>query len=263
MDGNLSPQQSLEGQAPHSSNSSSPAAQKRTSPLQQLPASLPDSISERSPFAVTSSHSEHFPFENPPSGYNDNIFGLSWSPNSKDSSTSPAPNESRTQFGETPSKSTPTNKRKRQATPPNPPPPPTTNPSTSTPATKEQSFQKRQKRTKATKPKSTSRSKSVENEAPATETLDSATNEMGSERPRLSEQEKKNNHIASEQKRRLAIREGFDRLTEIVPGLEGQGRSESVVLKKSVDHMRDVLHERQQLVERIQALGGEVPPELR
>lgn len=53
-----------------------------------------------------------------------------------------------------------------------------------------------------------------------------------SERPRLTEQEKKNNHIASEQKRRLAIREGFDRLTEIVPGLEGQGRSESIVLKK-------------------------------
>jgi hypothetical protein len=56
--------------------------------------------------------------------------------------------------------------------------------------------------------------------------------EMFSDRPRLSEQEKKNNHIASEQKRRLAIREGFDRLTEIVPGLEGQGRSESIVLKK-------------------------------
>jgi heteromeric Ino2p/Ino4p transcription factor len=52
------------------------------------------------------------------------------------------------------------------------------------------------------------------------------------ERPRLTEQEKKNNHIASEQKRREAIRQGFDRLTEIVPGLEGQGRSESIVLKK-------------------------------
>ncbi|KAF8254161.1 hypothetical protein K440DRAFT_157908 [Wilcoxina mikolae CBS 423.85] len=87
--------------------------------------------------------------------------------------------------------------------------------------------------------------------------------EMFSDRPRLSEQEKKNNHIASEQKRRLAIREGFDRLTEIVPGLEGQGRSESIVLKKSVDHMREILQERQMLIERIQALGGEIPPELR
>jgi len=83
-----------------------------------------------------------------------------------------------------------------------------------------------------------------------------------SERPRLTEQEKKSNHIASEQKRRMAIREGFDRLTEIVPGLEGQGRSESVVLRKSVDHMREVLQERQELIERIQALGGEIPPDL-
>ncbi|PWW75049.1 hypothetical protein C7212DRAFT_206298 [Tuber magnatum] len=85
---------------------------------------------------------------------------------------------------------------------------------------------------------------------------------MASDRPRLSEQEKKNNHIASEQKRRMAIREGFDRLTEIVPGLEGQGRSESIVLKKSVDHMRDVLDERQELIRRIKALGGEIPPDL-
>ena len=35
------------------------------------------------------------------------------------------------------------------------------------------------------------------------------------DKPRLTEQEKKNNHIASEQKRRQAIREGFDRLAEI------------------------------------------------
>jgi len=88
----------------------------------------------------------------------------------------------------------------------------------------------------------------------------------------------------------MAIREGFDRLTEIVPGLEGQGRSESIVLKKclpspsplklsgirieregskktnnlyiAVDHMRDVLNERQELIRRIKALGGEIPPEL-
>jgi hypothetical protein len=35
--------------------------------------------------------------------------------------------------------------------------------------------------------------------------------------------------------RGAAIREGFDRLTELVPGLEGQGRSESIVLQKTVD----------------------------
>ncbi|RDW73042.1 hypothetical protein BP5796_03431 [Coleophoma crateriformis] len=78
------------------------------------------------------------------------------------------------------------------------------------------------------------------------------------EKPRLSEHEKKANHIASEQKRRQAIREGFDRLTELVPGLEGQGRSESVVLKKTVEFMREQLAERRRLVGRVEALGGQV-----
>ena len=78
------------------------------------------------------------------------------------------------------------------------------------------------------------------------------------EKPRLTEQEKKSNHIASEQKRRAAIREGFDRLTELVPGLEGQGRSESVVLKKSVDYLREVLQERRELVKEVEARGGVV-----
>lgn len=106
------------------------------------------------------------------------------------------------------------------------------------------------------------------------------------EKPRLSEHEKKANHIASgmyfhstfsehvipfeykltvriEQKRRQAIREGFDRLTELVPGLEGQGRSESVVLKKTVDFMRLQLAERRRLVGRLDELGGQVEEGMR
>ena len=61
-----------------------------------------------------------------------------------------------------------------------------------------------------------------------------------------------------EQKRRQAIREGFDRLTELVPGLEGQGRSESVVLKKTVDYMKAQLDERRNLVAQIEQMGGKV-----
>lgn len=76
------------------------------------------------------------------------------------------------------------------------------------------------------------------------------------EKPRLTEQEKKNNHIASEQKRRAAIREGFDRLTELVPGLEGQGRSEGMVLNKVVEFARGKLEERQVLVKEVEANGG-------
>ncbi|KZF22084.1 hypothetical protein L228DRAFT_268578 [Xylona heveae TC161] len=83
------------------------------------------------------------------------------------------------------------------------------------------------------------------------------------DKPRLTEQEKKNNHIASEQKRRQAIREGFDRLTELVPGLEGQGRSESVVLKRTIDFMREQLEERRRLVARVEASGGVVSEDMK
>ena len=83
------------------------------------------------------------------------------------------------------------------------------------------------------------------------------------DKPRLSEQEKKNNHIASEQKRRAAIREGFDRLTELVPGLEGQGRSESVVLKRTVDFMREKVEERRELVRLVEAEGGRVDEDMK
>jgi len=83
------------------------------------------------------------------------------------------------------------------------------------------------------------------------------------EKPRLSEHEKKANHIASEQKRRQVIREGFDRLTELVPGLEGQGRSESVVLKKTVDYIRLQLEERRRLIAKIEELGGHVEDGMR
>ncbi|KAJ3487074.1 hypothetical protein NLG97_g6488 [Lecanicillium saksenae] len=104
-------------------------------------------------------------------------------------------------------------------------------------------------------------------------------NGNGDEKPRLTEEEKKQNHIASaarhldpstnsaslqsEQKRRQAIREGFDRLTELVPGLEGQGRSEGLVLKKTVEYMRQQLDERQAMIERVEQTGGAVDPELK
>ena len=66
-----------------------------------------------------------------------------------------------------------------------------------------------------------------------------------------------------EQKRRQAIREGFDRLTELVPGLEGQGRSEGLVLKRTVDYMREKIEERRDLVERIEEAGGDVDAKLK
>jgi heteromeric Ino2p/Ino4p transcription factor len=78
------------------------------------------------------------------------------------------------------------------------------------------------------------------------------------EKPRLTEQEKKNNHIASEQKRRQAIRDGFDRLATLVPGMEGQGRSESLVLHGSIDKIKAEKEIYNQLVAQAKAEGVDV-----
>ncbi|KAF1356098.1 hypothetical protein EJ07DRAFT_130134 [Lizonia empirigonia] len=75
------------------------------------------------------------------------------------------------------------------------------------------------------------------------------------DRPRLTEAQKKENHIRSEQKRREAIREGFDRLASIVPGMEGQGRSEAVVLEATIKYMREKIVERQKIIADAQARG--------
>ena len=48
----------------------------------------------------------------------------------------------------------------------------------------------------------------------------------------LSEDQKKANHIASEQKRRANIRIGFDQLVDMVPELDSCHRSESLILQK-------------------------------
>ncbi|KAI1464052.1 uncharacterized protein F4812DRAFT_463113 [Daldinia caldariorum] len=83
------------------------------------------------------------------------------------------------------------------------------------------------------------------------------------DKPRLTEEEKKQNHIASEQKRREAIRAGFDRLCELVPGLQGHGRSEGYVLKETVKFMREQLARRRELVEAAEAQGVTVPERLK
>lgn len=43
-----------------------------------------------------------------------------------------------------------------------------------------------------------------------------------------------------------------------MPGLEGQGRSEGLVLKRTVDYMREQLSERKAMVDRIEQAGGDV-----
>lgn len=51
----------------------------------------------------------------------------------------------------------------------------------------------------------------------------------------LSEQEKRENHIHSEQKRRQLIKDGFADLDQLVPGLHARGMSKSQILTETAD----------------------------
>ncbi|KAK5121325.1 hypothetical protein LTR85_005491 [Meristemomyces frigidus] len=75
------------------------------------------------------------------------------------------------------------------------------------------------------------------------------------DKPRLTDAQKKQNHIVSEQKRREAIRRGFDRLAEIVPGMEGQGRSEAVVLAATVEYLKKQVAKKEELKKKAKERG--------
>lgn len=75
------------------------------------------------------------------------------------------------------------------------------------------------------------------------------------DKTRLTDQQKKKNHIESEKKRREAIREGFERLSKIIPECEGQARSEAVVLQKTVTYLRDQLEKKEALRQQAYANG--------
>ncbi|PSR79822.1 hypothetical protein BD289DRAFT_374992 [Coniella lustricola] len=77
-------------------------------------------------------------------------------------------------------------------------------------------------------------------------------------KPRLTEEQKRQNHISSEQKRRQAIRDGFDKLACLVPGLEGLGRSEGLVLNRTVEHILQEMEERRKLVAQLESKGVRV-----
>ncbi|KAI8984211.1 hypothetical protein BDF20DRAFT_833741 [Mycotypha africana] len=70
----------------------------------------------------------------------------------------------------------------------------------------------------------------------------------------LTEEEKRANHIASEQKRRTAIRNGFKDLTELVPTLKNVNNSKSNVLFKAVEFIRHLENRNSSLREKIRSL---------
>jgi len=84
----------------------------------------------------------------------------------------------------------------------------------------------------------------------------------GASKQHLSEEQKKANHIASEKKRRNNIREQYDNLAEMVPGMSGMGRSEGRVLEETVKYSLTLAQERQAMIRQIREAGGYVDPAL-
>ncbi|KAL0088485.1 hypothetical protein F4703DRAFT_1846356 [Phycomyces blakesleeanus] len=77
----------------------------------------------------------------------------------------------------------------------------------------------------------------------------------------LTEEEKRANHIMSEQKRRSTIRTGFKDLTDIVPTLKNINNSKSTVLFKAVDYIRYLEKRNKNLREKIGGLEMRVDVE--
>lgn len=73
-------------------------------------------------------------------------------------------------------------------------------------------------------------------------------------RENLSEEQKRENHIKSEQKRRTVIKEGFDELCALVPGLRGGGFSKSTMLGMTADHLEEILRGNEVLDKQLESL---------
>lgn len=82
----------------------------------------------------------------------------------------------------------------------------------------------------------------------------SATNGPKPSRENLSEAQKRENHIKSEQKRRTLIKDGFDDLCELVPSLRGGGFSKSAMLSVAGDWLDELLQGNEALNDQLSAM---------
>lgn len=75
-------------------------------------------------------------------------------------------------------------------------------------------------------------------------------------RENLSEEQKRENHIRSEQKRRTLIKEGFDDLCELVPALRSGGYSKSTMLNLAASWLEELLEGNKKLEKQLADLEG-------
>ncbi|KAK0386504.1 hypothetical protein NLU13_6339 [Sarocladium strictum] len=84
----------------------------------------------------------------------------------------------------------------------------------------------------------------------------STTNGNKAARENLTEEQKRENHIKSEQKRRTLIKEGFDDLCDLIPGLQSRGLSKSTMLTMAAEYLEQLLQGNKELSEQLAVLEG-------
>ncbi|PVH80833.1 hypothetical protein DL98DRAFT_417878 [Cadophora sp. DSE1049] len=112
---------------------------------------------------------------------------------------------------------------------------------------------------KSTKKRKPGKKGSIESPAPESESnkrRKSTAAAAAKARENLTEDQKRENHIKSEQKRRTLIREGFEDLGELVPGLRGGGFSKSAVLIMAADWLEDLIKGNEDLQRRLDQMEG-------
>ncbi|KHN97127.1 Helix-loop-helix DNA-binding protein [Metarhizium album ARSEF 1941] len=79
---------------------------------------------------------------------------------------------------------------------------------------------------------------------------------VGPRREKLTEQQKRRNHILHEKKRRALIKDGFNDLLDMVPDVKDRGLSKSAILFKTADWLGSLVCENEALRARARALDG-------
>jgi len=84
----------------------------------------------------------------------------------------------------------------------------------------------------------------------------SQSGDLKSGRENLTSEQKRSNHILSEQKRRNLIKQGFDDLCVLVPELKGGGFSKSAMLTKAADWLENLIQGNEKLKLQLAKLDG-------
>jgi Helix-loop-helix DNA-binding domain len=76
-------------------------------------------------------------------------------------------------------------------------------------------------------------------------------------KPRLTAHQKSDNHKEAENRRRNGIRDQYVALSHLVPGTEGQAKSEEKMLVKTAEYMKQLLEDRRALTAQLESIGGD------